>query len=226
MPYAFKVARVTFSGSVFANTEQWSTSMYLGFEDGDVGPITPGVAEAIYAPWIGFYTTGGVNISGSCYHRQVKVALLNTDGSTDVDNIDYFLSPTPVAGGGNTTMHPAQISLAATLIGSHPRGLASKGRMFLPGINSSVDTTTGKITPTTQGNIADALQIFFDAIPGLSGIPGKPILASDPATAADPTRVGRNGLIEEIRVGSVFDTQRRRRNGLQEGYVTRPITNP
>lgn len=226
-PYAFKVNRVTISGDCFSGGEIWSTGFFIGSTSADAGDPA-GSAQDIAEYWSTFWTTANSVIS--IYYRtlEVKVAQLGTDGKTDLASIDYYTLPTPVTGGGGGSAQPPQTSLVATLTSDVQRGLGSKGRMYLPGINSAV-TNTGKVTATTPTNVSLNLKTMFDAINADADIPGSVILASHghkltTVPGGDVTYIEPvNTLVTGLRIGDVYDTQRRRRNGLSEVYTTRVL---
>lgn len=226
-PYAHKVNRVTISGDCFSGAEVWTTGFYLGETGADAGDPA-GSAEDIAGYWNTFWTTANSMIS--IYYRtlEVKVAQLDTDGKTDLGSIDYYTLTTPTTGGGGGSAMPPQTSLVATLTSDVQRGLGSKGRMYLPGVNGTV-TNTGKVISTTPTNVSLNLKTMFDGINADADIPGSVILASHghkltSVPGGDVTYIEPvNTLVTGLRVGDVYDTQRRRRNGLAEVYTTRVL---
>jgi hypothetical protein len=227
-PFAYKVNRVTISGDCFNGAEVWSTGFYFGYTNADAADPA-GTADDIAGYWSTFFTTAA-NKVGSAYRTlQVKVAQLGTDGKTDLDSIDYYDYPSPVVGVTATSVLPPQISLAATLSSDVQRGLGAKGRMYLPGVWDSVSTSTGKLGTTTPTNVSLNLKTMFDAINSDTDIPGEVILASHGhkttiIPGGDIVYISPiNTKVTGLRVGDVFDTQRRRRNDLPEVYVTRVL---
>jgi hypothetical protein len=226
-PYAHKVARVTISGDCFTSAEEWSTGFYLGGETGDSASVT-GSAANIAPYWTTFFTSATTKVSNRYRTLMVKVASFGTDGKTIDDEIDYYSYPTPILGAYTVNHNPPQISLAATLTSSEARGLASKGRMYLPGVGPSVDTN-GRIPSADSGNIATNLKTFFDALNSSFPMPGLVILASHghrTEVLPGPDIVytsPENKFVHGLKVGDVYDTQRRRRNGLSESYTSRTL---
>jgi hypothetical protein len=82
--------------------------------------------------------------------------------------------------------------------------------------------TNGKIDATSVGAIATNLKTFFDSMVGDADIPDQLILAAK-GTGALPALTAQNDYVETIKVGDVYDTQRRRRNQLVETYVQRVL---
>jgi hypothetical protein len=195
--YSYRFFRVTFSGTCFNGAEDWSTGLQIGEEGGDQATTPVGMAEQIATKWETFFENSAHHIASTYKSVLVKVALINTNGTTDEDNIDYYNFPGTVQGGSSDPPMPPQITLAATMTSDFQRGLAAKGRMYLPGIAHSVEATTGRL-PSSMTETLDAN--------------GHPVYVD-----------GRNAEVTGCRIGSVYDTQRRRRNHLGEAYNTKVL---
>lgn len=224
--YAHNVNRVTISGTCFGGVEEWSTGFWLGSESADAGDPA-GSAEDIAGYWRTFFELAAVSISSGYLTTQVKVSQHKaSDGKVDLSKVDiYDVSPV-MDGGGTTAALPAQISLAMTLTSELQRGTGSKGRMYLPGINTAIQGTTGKIISSQVDILKGHLKTLFDAINGDADIPDNVILVSKgnklvTQPGGDITYINpHNKLVTGLRVGDVYDTQRRRRNQLTEAYST------
>jgi hypothetical protein len=227
--YAHKIAKVTISGTCYGGTETWSTGFFMGSPTTDVVGVNAPGSQSIATAWQTFFTTAVNSFSGEFKTVQVKTALINADGTTDLDEIDYYTYPSPIAGGAGAATLPAQIALAATLTSDNQRGLAAKGRMYLPGIQAPVSGSTGKIASATVGNIATGFKTFLDAVNVGTGTSGKVILASKGRKQAgevggDTIYIGGvSAWVTGCRVGDVYDTQQRRRRQLPETYTTRVL---
>jgi hypothetical protein len=123
-----------------------------------------------------------------------------------------------VIGNYQGQMMPPQIALVATLIAGSGKGLAGKGRMYLPGVSSGIDAN-GRLADTFTQAVATNLSTFFNSVNALANRPGMAINASK-GTKKLEWQFARNVPINGIRVGNVYDTQRRRRDGLSEVYKT------
>ena len=207
---------------MFGGTEEWSTGFFLGEEGADAPDPTDVTPVDILAAWRTMFESAQSYISASYLTTQCKVAKLDDNGQTIADKVFYAYPATELNGANTSTVLPPQCSLVVTLLSDRPRGKASKGRMYLPGIAALLSSTTGKLTPTVAGQIADNMKTFFDSLAGDADIPGELILA---AKSSGPLNAipAQNDYVETIRVGDVVDTQRRRRNGLSETYVSRVL---
>lgn len=116
----------------------------------------------------------------------------------------------PIAGSG-TGVHPFQISRAVSLT-TNLASRRARGRFYWPALVASVSTTTGKSTPPT-GLVGAWAQLLSD---WGSDAPGDVVL-----TPVIYSRVGDAlNEVSSVRIGDVLDTQRRRRDGLVESYVS------
>ena len=219
--YAHKVNRVTFSGTMFGAAEEWSTGFWLGEEGLDATVPSQAGADALLGLWTTFFENALSRISSNYVTTQVKVAHINTNGTTDQANVVYAYPGSTLDGGVSTETLPPQCSVVVTLMSDRPRGLASKGRMYLPGI-ASLPGANGKLSSTVTGNIATQIETFFNGVRAHADIPDDPILAAK-GTGLFPELTAQNDYIETLKVGDVIDTQRRRRNGLSEVYVTKTL---
>lgn len=227
--YSHNVNRVTISGTCFTGAEIWSTGFWLGSESADAGDPA-GSADDIAGYWNTFFAGAANSISSQYITNQVKVSQHKaSDGKVDLTKVDiYDLSPTQAGGGSNSAL-PPQITLAATLTSELQRGTASKGRMYLPGVNVAVTNTSGKIISTYLNTLTTALKTMFDAINADTDIPDRVVLVSrgnkvtDAGTGEVHYVLPKNTNVTGLRAGDVYDTQRRRRNDLIETYTTKVL---
>lgn len=220
MALPHRVVKVTLSGTMFSGQEIWSTGFHLGSENAEAQPITPqGVADVAGA-FGTFFSLASSKVHSEYTFDQCKMHVVGVDGKTIADTAEYYSPPTVIRGGYSGPSFPPQIALVATLANSLPRGLATKGRMFLPGITTSPDNT-GHIPGATVDAVAVNLQAFFNTVFNDADLPGNPVLISTGNSAQ--LRPGAVRNVTQIRIGNVFDTQRRRRNALAEQYTIKPV---
>lgn len=227
--YAHNVNRVTISGTCFTGGEIWSTGFWLGSATADAGDPA-GSAIPIAGFWNTFFGNVAQAFSASYITQQVKVAQHKaSDGKVDLTKVDFYdLSPTQAGGGGSSAL-PPQISLAATMTSQIQRGTAAKGRMYLPGINTQVTSSTGKISSSVINTHATAFKTFLDAVNASSSVPDSVVLVSkgnkvtDIGTGEVHYVLPKNALVTGLRIGDVYDTQRRRRNAMAETYTTKVL---
>lgn len=222
MGYAYKVNKVTIFGTSFNGAEEWSTGFFLGNAGADPLPPTALGAQVIRDAWKTFFELAGNQISYLWKTTGVKIATLNTDGTTVTDSVQTSYYGTAIQGGYGTAGNAPQVALVASLQSAPGTGLGRKGRMFIPGVGSPIGTD-GHIVQTTPTSIANTLATFFNGLNASFDVGDQVVLASKgrtpPAVGAGITRP-----VESLRVGNVLDTQRRRRNQLVETYSTAAVT--
>jgi hypothetical protein len=213
--FAHSVKRVTIEGISFAGAEEWTTGFYVGLEGGDASNPTTAVADAIRDAWLTFFTSGGSYISNYWNTTRIKVSQLAADGTTFEDNTVYSAYSTLPSGGKSGGSFPPQIAMVATLMSDRSTGIGSKGRMFLPGIWETVQVSGG-INGTSALSIANNLKTFLNAVETAAPASEQIILATHGHKTDGSGKANVN--VTKVRVGTIYDTQRRRRNQLTENY--------
>lgn len=214
---AQKVVHVTLSGKMLGGAEEWQTGFYMGNPEQDAAVPTQAFTDAVRDAWATFFNDPLVNISSSYTFEQVKAVRLAKNGLYDGTDAAISFPAAAVNGGRTGTALPPQVALVATLIGGSGKGLGGKGRMYLPGVSESVDGT-GHITWNVVQYISSHLATFFNDINASFDAPGVAINVSR-GHKAQLGLGARNVIINGVRVGNVYDTQRRRRNALAETYA-------
>lgn len=220
MAYANAHVKVTIFGTSCDGAEEWSTGFRMGSEaagSGNFG-IGAGFTAALLPLWQTFFTAAGSKFGSHFKTTGIKCALIMEDGKTSLADVVTESYATPIAGALGAGIMPPQISLVAQLAAASPVGLGAKGRMYLPGISAAMQAS-GKISSTDATNIANGLRTFLDAAETATNSPGYVINASKGRPGV-PFTAPVNRRVTQVRVGDVYDTQRRRRNGLTESYST------
>lgn len=210
--------KVTILGNMWNGLEEWSTGFFIGNESGGDMGAAPTVAEAqaIATAWSTFFTHANTGIGTNWKTLGVKVSHVNTAGNADPSLTEYYYYPTAPVGNSAGAHFPPQIALVATLTTARARGYGSKGRMYIPGVIKGLDSTA-HIDSSGAAAIATNLKTMFDAINGHADVPGEVVLNSA-LSAGIPGHPALMEPITGVRVGNVYDTQRRRRNQLVEQY--------
>ena len=226
MQYAHAIKRVTLIGTSFNAAEIWSTSFYVGSVGADCSNPTQTFADAVRTAWTTFFQSTDVSFSNLWKTTSIKVAQINTDGTTSLSNVIYAPYGTAIAGNNTGNKYPPQVALAATLEVSGARGLASKGRMYLPGIAQPLEDN-GTLSAANSLKVVNGFKTFLDAVNTAAPTGEDAILASQGNRVKNSEGVYEpvpgtavNAVVNRVKVGSVFDTQRRRRNDLVEVYQT------
>lgn len=229
---------VTIIGDSYVSAERWQ----FGFRLSDGGASNQATALAI-APhvenwWRGVAPYGANNVFNAVNtHRltELKVARINTDGSYVTVNPDATPAPgayshfyLPAIAGPNVSKDGtvAQNTVAVTLTTALPRGLASKGRIYLPPSMQYVVSGAGIMSALAAQEIGSSIRTLINLINAEALVgnvqilsKGKGVANWDPVkhkvTYTHPT-VGAAQNVTGVRCGRVIDTQRRRRRGLVE----------
>lgn len=217
--------RVILKGSL-GTVEKWSTSTAYGI----VG-LAPDVADQAttdaMATAIRTATTSA-NVTANL------LALLSTSGNIEairvekraedesVLNVAEQLLTTALAGTGTANKTP-QDALVFSLRTSTP-GARGRGRMYWPALSQNLSASFQVTSPTPAvlaGNVKTWLQAINTAMDGVY-IAQASALRVALAVRSGTDHVSRD--VTQIQVGSVLDTQRRRRDTLPESYgaVTYP----
>lgn len=206
MAYKQPFLRLVASGSLYTGEQfSWGLSLIADFPTDNAGfsAVPAGVRDAV-----------------ASFHQQtsqaaarlttVKLNLIGTNGkyasSTDTTVYDY---PTPVAGGGSGVV-PAQIALAVSLVTGAKRGLASKGRFYIP-VPIGTLGTDGLLPAATSASVASQAATLINAIHAGVGGDWRVGVVSD-------VGAGAQREVTSLRVGRVLDTIRSRRTSLPESY--------
>lgn len=216
------VCRATAFGTSYNGAEEWSTGFYLGHAAADTEDPTQVSADRFLTHWQAFFQHVNVDISNTFKTVGVRVQKLNKDDGKVLPAYNFYAYPTVPFAGTSVGQPAPQLSLVASLQARPDAGLASKGRMFLPGINEGVGTN-GKLTTAIITPIKDALAAMFTAINADADIPGRLINASRGRNLQIGGDMPVNRYVQDVLMGTVYDTQRRRRNQLVEEYVSSEI---
>jgi hypothetical protein len=97
--------------------------------------------------------------------------------------------------------------------------------MYLPGIKNGISATTGQMTTTDANRICTKFKDFANAVNTATGFgdAGQLVLVGRAAPLDPPPHNKRNAYVTAVRIGTVYDTQRRRRNGLRETFMAQGL---
>ncbi len=215
--------RVHIQGVIGANplapAEIWGTGFQLSmFEVG--GLPSQSQVDGISAAYIAYHSSGDSGIQSNCYYKRCLVSAVDTLGNVKKDPATGAYSQresvtAPVAGAGGGLNRPFQISSVVTLV--TPRaGASGRGRMYTPmpvdGLSADGQASASQTLARAQKMAAFLAQV-------------NSIMEVGPPTGyvAVASSAGFLSEVTSVRVGSVLDTQRRRRNALVEAYQTATV---
>lgn len=150
----------------------------------------------------------------------IKVNRIGPDGRyTDTTTSHTLYADqfgTPVVGQASGVVLPWQVALAVTTTTDRQRGLASKGRLFLPGLVAVVGNDGRLPLAVAQAWSSGMAQAFALARASIAG--GSEYFTPCVVSPGGVTGPAAVRPITGVRVGRVLDTQRRRRSELDEDH--------
>lgn len=211
------------SASITTSSTNWdATSNFLcegGITDLDPGDYACTYGEAVKA----LFETVAVGFSDDVNVSEVTIYPIGTDGkviSLETGPAKAVATPKALLDGTATgTQLPIQCSVVVSLRSDNTtrRG---RGRMYPPPVtHSSLEATTGFIPSSARANYATGFKAFLEAVAiGSGGSPPivRPIVIGAPWTTYY--------TVTSVKVGSQVDTQRRRRNQIEETYSSAAIS--
>lgn len=215
MPYVRHI-RVTANGGM-PGGERWSCSVSFGLESPIIlvsQPPLDTIAIGSAAAWASF--VNGSLMSTQVTLQRVDVRQIDEDGTTMA--MSASVPTTPAAGTGPVLL-PNQCAVVCSLRTGTP-GPKGRGRFYLPMLSTNPGPD-GRLFPVVRNQIADNLAILVNALTTSVDVAfpndqAWPIVASGAVVPA-------NYRVTALRVGDVYDTQRRRRDALVEAYAVRAV---
>lgn len=205
------IFKLAFGGSM-AGGDEWSCSLILA---GEVAtPSMEGSAEEYKVPILAWFLRATSSTQHGATLEYVKFNQINkSDGKyTSAGMSDtYVLSPAGVSTAAATGAVPNQNTQAVTLHSELSRGRGSKGRFYPP--NSSNQNGTTWIGADGRADATFTLSLATSAATMLNAINAIAVNLS----VVVWSQVGQSAHgVDRVSVGRVVDTQRRRRNSLDE----------
>jgi len=223
---------LTIIGDSYGGTERWQFGMRLSDGGIDNAATASAVQDDVLRWWSGAapYTQNVDQFAPALSHRltEVKVARILPDGTYPPAEASgsVFYAPPQVGTGFQREGQSAQQTMAASLWTAIPRGLGSKGRIYLPPSSLMIVGADGRLTQVASDQIAKSIsrlisEINANALVGNVQIisRGKGVRRDDVAKKRwvyDYPTPGPASNVIGVKVGRVVDTQRRRRRSLAE----------
>ena len=159
--------------------------------------------------------TNGLNWANYSELVGVKIAAIGTDGKylpTASNPVEHAADAGTF--GTESAVLP-QSSVVVSLRSGQAFGVANYGRMYIPHTRSSMVAGSPYIDPTNLTNISEAAVVLINAVTGA-------LNDATPYELLPTIMTNKTGeaakTIAQVAVGNVIDTQRRRRNRLNETY--------
>lgn len=224
---------LTVIGDCYGATERWQFGLRLS--DGGVDNLATAQAiqDDVSRWWNG--TAPYSQVPESRYmptltHRltEIKVARILPNGTYPLDqaSASVFYVPPIVGPGAVVNGQSAQQTMAVTLLTAVPRGLGSKGRVFLPPSSFMIPQPDGRLTQAVADQFALSISTLIGEINANAQVGNVQVISRGKGVKRDdvpgkrwvydyPTP-GTANNVTGVRCGRVIDTQRRRRRSLPE----------
>ena len=210
--------KVTLEGTNATDQDIWTTGWRIAPSPASEPIINyPAMANTLLESVTGaaqtFWSAIQARVARGTRLNSVKVAPVDEDGRY-IDNMDSVIYDweTPLQGAGSNA-HPPQVSVVASLTTGTRRGNATHGRMYLPLTAIAINQNDFTISTGERQTIANAVKgLLNDSIGAIADVTLDPVVMSNIGS-------GTTRTITTIAVGSIPDTQRRRRNRFTEEYT-------
>ena len=210
--------KVTLEGTNATDQDIWTTGWRIAPSPASEPIINyPAMANTLLESVTGaaqtFWSAIQARVARGTRLNSVKVAPVDEDGRY-IENMDSVIYDweTPLQGTGSNA-HPPQVSVVASLTTGTRRGNATHGRMYLPLTAIAVNSNDFTISTAERQTIANAVKgLLNDSIGAIADVTLDPVVMSNIGS-------GTTRTITTVAVGSIPDTQRRRRNRFTEEYT-------
>lgn len=218
MAYVHPHVKLSFGGTLADGLEIWSCGLALQFIS------SPGGELATFNSWQSdfpayvtaiedFVSRADSKVPTGVQLTWVKAALIDTDGTYMTEPIE---APATASGGESGGYLP-QGALVYTLVSSRWKDPGRYNRFYLP-TAAPTGATGWRLLENEAEDAAASAKLFIETLNTIS------TTTDTIVSVVSPVGTGWGLTVQEVRVGRLIDTQRRRRNAIQEDYKTELIT--
>lgn len=213
MPFPIRHKLLTVLGTTFNGADIFSFSLRI-IPDIGSEQVTQAQVDALAPSAQAMFSNANLAICSWNKMTGLKLAPIGVDGNypPGEDAVEHVFAPS-IAGGAvvNTIIWPPQCSYSVGLQTAADRGPGHIGRFYLPSMAFNVNTATGKVGDLVA-SVGATIRTWINAIN----------LVADVGTVGVIGKVGSGSsrVVTGIRCGQVVDTQRRRRNAIDETYTS------
>lgn len=194
--------------------ETWTWSMAFGSE-GQLKPAPTEVPQGVLNAIETFHTSTDTSLGNAVTLTAIKLNMIDTNGryQNPHNTVEYIYETPPV--GQGTVQLPPQCATAVTLLTPNRRGLASRGRFYVPRLGKPVGND-GRLSEINRSALLTSASAMVASLNEALGPDFRLSVTSN-------RRTGAQAWVNELAVGRVVDTIRSRRKGLVEDYLTAPV---
>lgn len=166
------------------------------------------IIEAMYA-----YILATRPLQASAFSwKEIRLSAIKLDGSV-LNGATVATLNTPQLGSGVGESMPPQ-NAVVTSLRTGGRGPHNRGRIYVP-LHTSALVASFAVTTATQTTLRNASKAYIDTVNALNGDVRATVVSRTKGTYSD---------IVSVRTGNFVDTQRRRRNGVRETYISSVVS--
>lgn len=204
------------SGEIWSNTVRFVTN---STDVNDLQDLAAEWTSELFPALSTLMTAGGYSSAANLEY--IKANAVDGAGHQPPGPTNAWFAPGdfPIKAGGSTASF-YQDALVVTFTTDIARGLAVRGRVYVPGPDRSttgMDTATGLMSVAFCEGVRNAWQAFLVDLDDNPGPDFADLRAAVMSKVGDPATNWQT--ITGVKVGRVMDTQRRRRNALEENYT-------
>lgn len=197
------------SGALYVE-ERWSIGIRFtrgpGFEDEASQQAECDLMANVASQWFAAQQVIGINANLDL----VKWNMIGSDGKYVYPFTSLTEYTTPISSGGGTGGQVPQVAVAVTLETGVQRGLAARGRVYLPNPVATVGSA-GFMTTTQRDAISTAMKTLLDDLNAVN--------PEHRAVVCSSVGTGMERPITAVATGRVLDTIRSRRTSFKEDRV-------
>lgn len=232
MAYSQPFLKLTFGGFQADAQDIWTCGLNLAITHGEAAQIIPenavnafnAYADDIDADIVDIFSsyirTPDMDVPVGATLNWIKLAVIGNDGQYIADSKVWEVSGVT---GADLKPYVPQVSLVMTLASNKRADPGKYSRFYLPTSSPTGDSNyrpvfladkaerTAMLIETLQRRVSGGL-IDYEIYPA--------------AVTSSPKHEGDYLPITRVRVGNVFDTQRRRRNKISEAYTEAEVVAP
>lgn len=219
-------ALVQFGGTMgggAGGTEEWSCGLRLHYDH----PLRPDenlnadeqeefLNNTAVPALANFWIDEDTRISSDTKLEFVKFNAIGENGKYVNPTTTEFVFPSNgISATGGARRYPLQVSVVATLETDVSRGVASKGRIYLPSPTLALDPASGLFDNAQTQLLADRVA---QLVSELANDDASMSIAFEPAVMSNVARAGVDKFwrrVERVSIDTVPDIQRRRANDLR-----------
>lgn len=217
MTYSQPFIRLSFGGTLAGGNEIWSCNIHLVSDGAVPDPITWGIAAAAYMGDVGalledYLANPAVLVPNDVKLDWIKEAVIGTDGL-------YMAEPyeQPLDGqGSQAESYLPQASLVNTLVSTKWKDPGRYNRFYLPITINAFPEANYSLSEYGQTAYLTALKELIEDIN--TAHESMPVGYETRVGVVSNTGAGETNNVVAVRLGRIVDTQRRRRNALNENY--------